>query len=88
MKAMLLPWMMLMFLACYDGKTIFDNIPSEKLLTMLAIDADTLRLPIEIPEPAWLQTRFSMSAWLEGLLTDTHSSRLVTYHDERPELLV
>lgn len=51
----------------------------DKALTILAIDADTFRLPIEIPDPAWLQTRFSTRAWFEGLLTDTHSSLLVTW---------
>jgi hypothetical protein len=45
---------------------------------MLDISAETFRLPIEIPEPAWLQTRFSTSAWCDGLLIETHSSRFVT----------
>lgn len=35
-----------------------------------------------MPEPAWLQTKFSMRAWLEGLFTDTHSSRFVTWYDK------
>jgi hypothetical protein len=47
-------------------------------LTILEIAALELRLPIEIPEPTWLQTKFSTKAWLEGLLTETHSSRFVT----------
>lgn len=45
---------------------------------MLAIDAETFKLPMEIPEPAWLHTRFSTRPWFEGLLTETHSSLLVT----------
>ena len=47
--------------------------------TMFEISALTLRLPIEVPDPAWLHTRFSIRAWLDGLFTDTHSSRFVTF---------
>lgn len=40
----------------------YTNEADDKALTILAIDADTFRLPIEIPDPAWLHTRFSTRA--------------------------
>lgn len=34
----------------------------EERQTMFDISAETFKLPIEIPEPTWLQTKFSTSA--------------------------
>jgi hypothetical protein len=47
---------------------------------MSEISAELFRLPIEIPEPTRLQTRFSTRAWWDGDFIDTHSSRFVTWH--------
>jgi hypothetical protein len=54
------------------------DVVCSRARTILEISAETFKLPIDMPDPAWLQTRFSTKAWWEGLLTETHSSRFVT----------
>lgn len=58
MNAMLLPAMMEMLRACYVVSFIDKNV-DVSLHTTFEIAALTFRLPIEIPEPAWLHTKFS-----------------------------
>ena len=62
-KAMLLPWIMLILRAsCSEVSPKRFSVLIGREHAILEISADTFKLPMEIPDPAWLQTKFSTKA--------------------------